>query len=337
MASRTAHQIDAEAADWAAREDHGPLPPEQEEQFFAWLNADARCMGAYGRMRAIALASERARALGPDFDPDNFIPGNFIPGNFIPGAFTAAPAWPRRRLLQLGGAIAASALIGLAGTWQLLRHRGRFATGRGETKVVALKDGSVVTLNTASEIAVNYSDTLRAVELVQGEALFDVAKNRSRPFVVTAGDTDVRAVGTSFTVRRLEEAPVQVLVREGVVEVSKPASDAAPVRISANGMAEAPLARDAAIAARPLLPAQLHRQLAWQTGQIAFEGETLAQAAAEFARYSDTKIVIDDPILAREEIAGLFKATDPVGFAQTIALSLNAHATIGEGEVRLAR
>jgi transmembrane sensor len=155
--------------------------------------------------------------------------------------------------------------------------------------------------------------------------------------VVTAGDTHVRAVGTSFTVRRLEAAPVQVLVREGTVDVFKPETGTAPVRISANSMAEAPLAREAEIAARPVLPAQLHRQLAWQTGQIAFEGETLAQAAAEFARYSDTRIVIDDPVLAREEIAGLFKATDPVGFAQTIALSLNAHARIGEGEVRLAR
>ena len=324
MVSRTAQQIDAEAADWAARMDRGPLEPGQREQFDAWLNADARRLGAYGRMRAIALASERARALGPDFDP---------------AAFTPDSRWalPRRRLLQLGGVLAASMLVGLGGSWEMGRLRGRFATGKGETKVVALKDGSVVTLNTASEIQVHYSDTMRSVELVQGEALFDVAKNKARPFVVSAGDTNVRAVGTSFTVRRLEAAPVQILVREGVVEVSRPATSGAAVRISANGMAEAPLAPDAEIAAKAVAPAQLHRQLAWQTGQIAFEGETLAQAAAEFARYSDTRIVIDDPALAREEIAGLFKATDPVGFAQTIAISLNAHASVGEGEVRLAR
>ena len=322
MHSRTAHQIDAEAAEWAARMDRGPLEPEQDKQFYAWLNGDVRCTGAYGRMRAIALASERARALGPDFDP---------------AAFHAASSFPRRRVLQLGGAIAASLLVAAGGTWEMLRHRGRFATGKGETKVLALKDGSVVTLNTASEIQVNYTDTMRGVELLQGEALFDVARNKTRPFVVAAGDTNVRAVGTSFTVRRLEAAPVQVLVREGVVEVFKPASDAAPVRVSANTMAEASSVQGEAIAARPLPPAQLQRQLAWQTGQIAFEGETLAQAAAEFARYSDTKIVIDDPALAREEITGLFKTTDPVGFAKKTAISLNLHASIGEGEVRLSR
>jgi len=321
MPGKTAHQIDAEAADWAARLDRGPLSAEQEVRFQDWLGADARCMGAFGRMRALALTTERARALGPDFDPSVFEP---------------APAFPRRRVLQIGGAIAASALVGIGGTWQILRLRGRFSTGKGETKVVALKDGSVVTLNTDSEMQVRYTDELRSVELIRGEALFDVAKNKARPFMVTAGDTNVRVVGTSFTVRRFDAAPVQVLVREGIVEVFKPAARTRPLRISANTMAVAQL-DNASIAAYPVPEVQLHRALAWQKGQIAFEGETLAQAAAEFSRYSDTRIVIEDPSLAKEEIAGLFKATDPVGFAQTIAISLNAHARIGEGEVRLTR
>jgi transmembrane sensor len=317
MTRKIAHQIDTEAADWAARIDRGPLSPEQQTAFHAWLHEDVRCVGAFGRLRALALTTERARALGPDFDPAAFVPPQ-----------------SRRRVLQAGGAIAAIALVGAGGAWQMLRHRGRFSTGKGETKVVALKDGSVVTLNTASEILVNYSDELRSVELIHGEALFDVAKNKARPFVVGAGDTNVRVVGTSFTVRRFEAAPVQVLVREGIVEVFTPR--ARPLRISANTLAVAPLG-DADIAARPVPAAQLHRAMAWREGQIAFEGETLAQAAVEFSRYSDTRIVIDDPALAKEEIAGLFKATDPVGFAQTIAISLNAHARIGEGEVRLTR
>jgi len=321
MVKKTAHQIDAEAAGWAARIDRGPLEPGEERVFDAWLRGDVRCTGAFGRMRALALATERARALGPDFDPT---------------AFRPAPLMERRTALRLGGAIAASALIAMTGAWQVLRNRSRFSTGKGETKVVALKDGSVVTLNTASEIQVNYSDATRAVELIHGEALFDVAKNKARPFVVAAGDTSVRVVGTSFTVRHLDATPVQVLVREGIVEVFKPLADTAPVRITANDMAVAPADGDV-IAASAVPAAQVHRQLAWQNGQLAFEGETLSQAVQEFSRYSDTRIMIDDPALAKEEIAGLFKATDPIGFAQKIAVSLNAHATIGEGEVRLTR
>jgi transmembrane sensor len=322
MAGKTAHQIDAEAAGWAARLDRGPLSAEDEAALEAWLHGDVRALGAFGRMRALALSSERAQALGPDFDP---------------AYLDSAPRFARRRLLEVGGAIAATVLIGAGGAWQFLRHRGRFVTGKGETKVVALQDGSVVTLNTASEIQVNYSAGVRAVELVQGEVLFDVAKNKARPFVVTAGDTNVRVVGTSFSVRRIDTAPIQVLVREGVVEVFKPAQGAKPVRISANSMAVAQADSAAVIAAMPVPAAQVHRQMAWQNGQIAFEGETLAQAAEEFSRYSDTRIVIEDSGLAREEIAGLFKATDPVGFAQTIAISLNARASIGEGEVRITR
>ena len=323
MSAKTAHQIDAEAADWAARVDRGPLTAGQEQAFQAWLSEDVRCMGAFGRMRALALSTERAKALGPGFDPGDFAP-------------ILSYGHSRRVLLRAGGATAATALVGTIAAWKLLRPGSRFRTGKGEMKVVALKDGSVVTLNTASEIVVNYSEGLRSVELVRGEALFDVAKNKARPFVVAAGDTSVRVVGTSFSVRRFDAAPIQVLVREGIVEVFKPTAGVRPIRISANTMALAPQ-DDADIAARPVPMAQLHRAMAWQEGQIAFEGETLTQAAAEFSRYSDTRIVIDDPALAREEIAGLFKATDPVGFAQTIALSLNAHARIGEGEVRLTR
>ena len=322
MTKKTAHLIDAEAAQWAARIDRGPLASDEEHLFQAWLSGDARSAGAFARMQALALTSARARALGPDFDP---------------AAFAPVPFMARRTVLQLGGTVAACALVALAGSWQVARLRGRFSTGKGETKVVALKDGSVVTLNTASEIQVGYTDALRSVELIRGEALFDVARNKARPFVVAAGDTTVRVVGTSFTVRHLDATPVQVLVREGIVEVFKPAAGAPAVRITANNMAVAPADDGAAISAMAVPVAQVHRQLAWQNGQIAFEGETLAQAAEEFSRYSDTKIVIEDPALGREEIAGLFKATDPVGFAQTIAISLNAHASIGEGEVRLTR
>jgi transmembrane sensor len=320
MSRKTAREIDAEAADWTACADRGPLSAEQEQAFQAWAAQDARCLGAFGRMRALALSTERARALGPDFNPADF-----------------APSRSRRDVLRVGSAIAATALVGAIGGWQLLSRQGRFRTGKGEVKVVALQDGSVVTLTTASEIRVRFSDRLRSVELVRGEALFDVAKNRARPFVVAAGDTRVRVVGTSFSVRHIDTAPVQVLVREGIVEVFKPTQvETQPVRIFANTRAVAPT-DNADIAARPIPAAELHREMAWQVGQLAFEGQTLAEAAAEFSRYSDTRIIIEDPELAHEEIAGLFRANDPVGFAETIAVSLNARAEIGEGEVRLSR
>src|ERR1700722_9351174 len=102
MTKKTARQIDAEAAGWAARIDRGPFEPAEEGMFQVWLHQDARCAGAYARMRALALSTERARALGPDFEP---------------AAFAPVPFMARRTVLRLGGGLAAAGLIAVTGTW----------------------------------------------------------------------------------------------------------------------------------------------------------------------------------------------------------------------------
>ena len=321
MRRQTADQIDAAAADWAARLDRAPLSAEEQQALDRWLGGDPRRLGAFMRMRAVALHSERAAALGP---------------NFIP-APAESPALTRRRLLWYGGSGALAA--GIAGTlglgWVLRRQR--FDTRVGEVRVVTLEDGSVMTLNTDSRVTVQYSPERRLVLLDRGEALFDVAKNAARPFIVEAGGTAVRAVGTSFTVKRLPDAPIEVLVREGVVEVTRPRS-AAPVRMAANTRLRSATSPDAAEATPVAMTTdEVSRELAWRSGQIALEGETLAEAAQIFARYSSTRIEIDDPAVGREEITGLFAANDPVRFAEAAAISLNLKAEIGPEAIRLTR
>lgn len=327
MFRETAQQIDLEAADWAARVDRG-LSPDEEQALDAWLAGDPRRVGAYGKVRAMAVHTERARGLAPNFDPAKF------------QTRATRPAFSRRGVLLAGGGAIAASVAGVAVVGLSLMDRGqRYNTRLGEVKVTPLADGSVMTLNTASRVVVNFSDTQRSIRLLEGEALFDVAKDAARPFVVFAGDTLVRAVGTSFTVRRLGDAPVQVLVREGVVEVGRRAgaATAQPVRVNTNTRAVASSSSGAAIMAAPVAPAVIGRELAWREGRIAFEGETLGQAAAQFSRYSETRIVINDPAIAAEEITGLFQANDPVGFAQAIAASFELRAEVGAGEVRLSR
>jgi transmembrane sensor len=206
-------------------------------------------------------------------------------------------------------------------------------------RVVPLADGSVVNLNTDSRIRVLFTKAQRTIHLERGEALFDVAKDAGRPFIVYAGDTLVKAVGTSFSVLRLADAPVQVLVREGVVEVDR--GQVAPVRLAANMRAVAPIAANfatpAPIRVAAMAPVEIDRAVAWREGRIAFEGETLDQAVKDFARYSDTRIVIDDPSIAHEEVTGLFQANDPVGFAQAVATSFGWHAEVGANQVTLTR
>lgn len=231
----------------------------------------------------------------------------------------ATPRFSRRNMLWMAGsAIAASAV----GAVSLIGASQRYATSRGEMLRIALSDGSVVNLNTASRIDVQFTPEARTVFLDGGEVLFDVAKDAKRPFVVVAGETRVRAVGTAFTVRRDSARPVDVMVSEGVVEVSQDRIGQAPVRLS-----EGMRATVDPMAAKPIEPTSItaeaiEQQLYWRDGKIAFSDSTLAAAAAEFARYNDERIVIADPELADEAITGLFVANDPQGFAEAVAESL---------------
>ncbi len=327
MAERqTGQAIDAQAAEWAARVDGGPLSSEEQAALDAWLEADARRLGAYAKARAVFAHVQRARALGPDYDAAEFAE---------PEAPPARPGLNRRHL-WMGGAAAAAGVAAAVGVGLQVGLPGHYRTRRGEVRLVPLPDGSSMTLNTASRASIEFTDTERRVRLAEGEALFDVAKDPARPFIVEAADTRVRAVGTSFVVRCLSRAPVQVLVREGVVEVNRDAAVAeAPVRLPANMRAVA--STGGAVATSNVTAAEVQRELVWREGLLSFEDMPLDQAVAEFARYSATPIVIDDPDLGRETVTGLFRANNPGGFAKAVADALDVQAEVTPREVRLYR
>ncbi|HEY2011417.1 MAG TPA: FecR domain-containing protein [Rhizomicrobium sp.] len=309
------------AAEWAARRCVG-LTREEQLALEVWLAADPRHVGAYAKAEAVLAELDRAGAAGPE-------------------ALRLPPTPPadggvKRRTMLAGSAAAGLGLAAGGATWLswFLRQES-YSTSIGETKEVVLSDGSLVTLNTNSQILVDYSKARRQIRLVQGEALFDVAKNKKRPFIVIAGDTQVRAVGTSFTVRLLPQQPVQILVREGVVEIKRPQVPQAPaVRLAANTLAMAPA--EAPISTEPVAEPQVTRDLAWREGRIAFDNETLANAAREFARYSDVQIRVPAE-LENQTITGLFVSNDPVGFARAAAISLNLHVEVSNREVWLRR
>jgi transmembrane sensor len=319
----TGEVIDAQAADWAARVDAGPLSAEEQSALDAWLEGDSRRLGAYARARAVFAHVQRARALGPDFDAAEFV---------VP--VSARPAAPSRRQLWTGGA-AAAALAATAGAGLQWRST-HFHTRLGEVRLVPLPDGSSMTLNTASRATIAFSKSERRVRLVQGEAIFDVAKDAARPFLVDAADTQVRAVGTSFVVRRLADRPVQVVVCEGVVEVKRGTTAfTPPIRVAANTRAVA--ADHGVFTASTVSATEIRRELVWREGFLAFEDEPLQQAITEFARYSDTPIVVDDPAVAEETVTGLFRANNPAGFAKAVAEALDLKADVTDRQVRLYR
>ena len=163
--------------------------------------------------------------------------------------------------------------------------------------------------------------------------LFKVAKNKARPFIVRAGDTRVRAVGTRFSVRVLQGKPVQVLVQEGVVEVIRGNQPSAkPIRAVADTKAVVWAKSPIVVEAMP--PQEMVRDVAWQYGKLAFGNRSLAEAAEEFERYSATKIVID-PAVRHRTITGIYASDDPAGFARDAATVLNLHVAYGPREVRI--
>lgn len=316
----SSQEIDREAVEWALKRDSGRIAPEEEKIFEAWLDADVRHLGAYGRAEAVLARLDRLRSVGI-------------------GALhchTPKLVWSRRKVMLTAGGAVGLAAAGIAGV--VLWHDGigqNYATALGEIRTVALSDGSIITLNTASRVSVRYSATMRKVDLIQGEALFSVAKNKKRPFVVSAGNAVVRAVGTSFTVRHLSADPVKILVQEGVVEVRRRNTpDASPVRAEADTQTIVP--HRASISTRTIPYSQVARNLAWQYGQIAFDNTTLAEAASEFARYSDKRIVVE-PDIASRTVTGLFASDDPVGFAKAVARALDLRLEVANKEVRIIR
>ena len=329
-AHESSSRIDDAAAAWAARVDRGILTAQEQEAFDAWCASDRRCLGAYARAQAVLASMDRAQALGQDY------------------VFHHPPEPSRVRATTLGWRRpwrAAAAVVAGVLALALLWPSSWFAEAplvsvKGELRQLPLADGSSVTLNTATAIQTRFDARQRVVELVRGEALFDVAKDPRRPFLVRAGELTVKAVGTSFMVRRMPGEAVQVLVREGVVEIVHPSARqvlraAQNQRVDLTPHEEGHRGR--MLVRRTVSAEQVSRALSWREGSIAFEGMTLAQAAAEFERYGDARIIVVEPELAAETITGLFAINDPAGFARAAAAAVGAQVTEQGKELRISR
>lgn len=230
----------------------------------------------------------------------------------------------------------------------VLRTHGdsRYATATGERLTVILEDGSQLTLNTQTELKVAFTHAERTVRLIHGQALFEVAKDPTRPFIVTAFNRRFVAVGTAFDVR-LDGAQINVTMVEGTVRVEHTAMLDVTENTPPNAMpsaaararsgtahteldtpAHAPPAVTTITAGEQLTvdsesqdrvrPSDPERVTSWRRGQVIFENTRLADAIAEINRYSDTKIELTDPALADLRLSGGFATGRPAVFVEAI-------------------
>jgi len=183
-----------------------------------------------------------------------------------------------------------------------------YSTAKGQQRQLTLDDGSVITLDTASTVQVAYAAHRRDAALLQGQAFFRVAKDINRPFVVTAGDRLITAVGTAFDVR-MDGGRVRVALIEGRVHVDAltPRGLARFVPALATQTLDAGQELVAAVdGAVSVTVADVERMARWQEDQLIFRDDTVEAAVAELNRYSNAPIVIRDPRIAALRVSGVF-------------------------------
>jgi len=289
----TPREIREQAAEWAVLLSDGPLAAEQEAALALWLEADPRHAQAltFARDTWAALAQAPASPLQPRRQRS--------------AAQRQRPARRRSRVRRWGAAACVFAMLGGLGWSQqqriMLPLIADHHTAAGEVRSLTLADGSEVLLDSASAIRVNYSSAQRQVELLAGAAIFQVAAQADRPFVVAADGGTTRALGTRFVVQRQDDGAALVGVLEHSVEVSSGGhqwqlAEGESLRYDAQGLS--PLALD------------LPRLTSWQRGLLVFDRTPLAQAVAQLNHYRAGHILIADQALGQREVSGVIRLDD---------------------------
>jgi transmembrane sensor len=298
---RSDDPIGIEAGHWLLRLQVEELDS-QSEAFLEWLTQSAE------HLRVFMETFATYRMLG-NMDPQRLINVETLLKSIdadvirlcnakttVPVA--ATPYAPRRRRLAAVAAVAAVLAIAIGA--RIYFHAAgpqNYLTAIGEQRTCKLEDGSIVYLNTDTQMAVRFSATERHIELERGEALFAVERDSRRPFIVDTADARIRALGTQFNVRRRAES-TDVAVMEGAVEVTK-------VRLIAGDEARV-VGQQITKRSDP----KMESVLAWRARRLAFTEAPLEEVAAEFNRYNQRKIRVEG-VAGVKRLTGIFDADRP--------------------------
>jgi transmembrane sensor len=373
-------QILEEAGYWLVELNSEAADPGLQGRFQTWLRTSPEHVRAYLELVAI-WESGAEMPLEGEVSVETLIAAGRAPDNVValrtgfdsprkPAATqsTAAPtrdsrdarALPRSGKVRGGGAgrrwlavtvpLFATALGVVA--WLSFVGDPTYETGVGQQESFELADGSTIELNARSKVRVHLTEHRRRVELLDGQALFRVAKDPGRPFVVESDRTRIRAVGTEFDVSRRNSATT-VTVLEGRVAVLPDTSESdAP---SAFDKRPAVLTQQTVPpAARALLlnageqvtvtaqtapkpkRADVAAATAWTQRRLVFDASTLAEVIEEFNRYNTRRLVLRDTSLARFPISGSFSSTDPSSLVHFLEIQPGIRVTVRDSEIDIA-
>ncbi len=316
--SADAMTIEDMAADWSAmRRMSKNWSAERQAELEEWLARSPAHRVAYLRIEATWRRTERLAALR---EPMRKTPS---------AASLKKIAWR-----HLAAAFGLVLLAGIAAENYFSHPRGQLIeTPRGGQERLLLADGSQVELNTDTAIRVNLSGQARAVELVRGEAFFQVKHDASRPFVVTAGSHKVTDLGTKFLMRMAPQS-LHVMLMEGKAQLENDSSREKAVVLSPGDVAVA-TAETTRVTRKPIH--DLSESLAWQHGAIIFRNERLADAVAEFNRYGGRQLAVTGEGAADLKINGTFQTGGAEDFAGIAHEIFGLHVKRENGNIVLSR
>ncbi|WP_236177298.1 MULTISPECIES: FecR family protein [Pseudomonas] len=280
-----------DAARWFVRLQEPAVDAEQYRNFEAWLNEHPQHRDEFQLLQGLWTAAD------------------LLPAPRLKALCETPPARRQRRPL-LRYAVAASVVavaLGL-GLFSGLNHpqgySAEFVTALGERKHVALPDGSMIDLNSRSRLQVRFEKDRRLIELTEGEAMFSVEHDTSRPFVVEAGSGKVTVTGTRFDVRR-DVTQTRVAVEQGTVKVQgRDAADADFISLTA-GLGTRIDAQGKVAPAYAVNPAEL---TAWRSGKLVFNNASLGEVAEQVSRYRDKPLTVANPAVANLRLTSVFKS-----------------------------
>jgi transmembrane sensor len=319
---RTLTEAEREASGWIVRIKAHDVTEREREEFEAWRSASPEHAKAYARM-------ERTWSLVAGM-------------KHLKGRAAANDAGPGRRSWKAPAiAIAASALLAIGAYAWFARQPDTITaqnveTAPGELRTVALADGSTIQFSGGSKASLEVTGSERRVELNAGSALFDVAHDPERPFVVQTPRGDIRVLGTFFVIR-VSETHVRTTVLRGSVSGAAERTGLLSVlgpreTVTAAANQEIVLNEEGAEVV-PIAAEVIPRRLAWQEHMLAFDGETLNEAIAEVSRQTGWQFELADPELGEMRVGG-YVAADPEAFIELVSSSLGLEAR-REGERRV--
>lgn len=220
----------------------------------------------------------------------------------------------RRQVLRYVAMAASLIVVLVAGGYFAMTHHlfggETFVTGTGQTRTVTFQEGSVAYLNTRTELRWIGTDEDRLVELEQGEALFDIVHDATRPFRVKLDDSEIRVLGTRFNVYRKANGDTAVTVVEGTVEVRGFGDGSAGTEWVRTLHANDQIEYSALGLVRDPHKVQAQKATRWRDGLYRFEDERIEDVLKELARYTDKRIVVRDPRIADHHIGGTLSTRD---------------------------